>query len=109
MIPSPSGAGASVAGALVVVVVVSGAFVVVVSGAFVVVVSGAFVVVSGAFVVVSGVGSLVVVSASDELSDDVRLSTALLSGVGRLTSLLLQDVSNRADNKIIAVILFFID
>lgn len=102
MIPSPSGAGASVTGALVVVVVVSGAFVVVVSGAFVVVVSGAFVVVSGA-------GSLVVVSVLDELSDDVTLSTTLLSVVGRLTLLLLQDVSNRADNKIIAVILFFID
>ena len=103
---SASGSGASVAGALVVVVVVvSGAFVVVVSGAFVVVV--VVVVVSG--VDVSVLDSLVVVSASDETSDVVLLSVILLSGEGRLTSLLLQEVSKRADNKSNAKILFFID
>ena len=101
---SASGSGASVAGALV-VVVVSGAFVVVVSGAFVVVV--VVVVVSG--VDVSVLDSLVVVSASDETSDGVLLSVILLSGEGRLTSLLLQEVSKRADNKSNAKILFFID
>ena len=58
---------------------------------------------------VSVLDSLVLVSASDETSDVVLLSVILLSGEGRLTSLLLQEVSKRADNKSNAKILFFID